>query len=122
MSKKIQIFYDEWCPVCKKEINMYRKYNIDTLEYIDIRETNIHKKYNLDPVEIRKHMHALKDGKIYTGVDAFSLIWKEIPKFRWLDKVVNYKLVRPISDMGYNIFALRIRPRLLEKKDQWDIK
>lgn len=120
--KNIKIFYDGWCPVCKYEINHYRKYELKTLDFVDIREDNIHTKYNLDPREIRKHMHSLKNGKVYKGIDTFLIIWEEIPEFHFMKKVFGVKKLRFLYDFGYNIFALKIRPKMLEKRDQWDIK
>lgn len=121
-NKKILVFYDGWCPVCNHEINHYKKYKPKRIDFIDIRIENIHKEYSLDPKEIRKHMHSIKDGKIYKGIDTFLLIWNEIPEFKYFKKVFGIKKLRKLYDLGYNLFALHIRPKLLSKKDQWDIK
>lgn len=114
------VFYDGWCPVCKREIMHYKKLNNKTIDYFDIREKNIHKQYNLNPVEIRKSIYSLKDDKLYSGIDTFLNIWTEIPRYKILYKIFSIKILRPFYDFLYDIFAIHIRPRLSSKKDQWD--
>ena len=120
--EKLDVFYDGWCPVCRKEIDYYRKYNSDNIEFVDIRIDNIHTKYGLNPVEIRKNMHAKSGDNVYVGMYAFSQIWRRIPQWnKWAD-VIESRFVYPFAKIGYKIFAEKIRPKLLEKKDEWDIK
>ena len=119
-NKDILVFFDGWCPVCKREIDYYKKFESKNLKFIDIRIENIHKEYGLDPVEIRKHIHSIKDNKIYKGLDTFLIIWDEIPELGYLKKIFGIKKMRKLYDFSYNIFALKIRPKLLSKTDKFD--
>lgn len=118
--KNLIVFYDGWCPVCRREILYYKKFNDQTIDYVDIRIEDIHLKYGLNPIQLRMHMHSIKDEKVYVGIDTFLNIWEEIPKFKYLHKIFSIKKLRPLYDKAYNFFALKIRPNLLDKKDKFD--
>ena len=95
MSKKIKVFYDGKCNICKREINFYSKIDKDkNFDWVNIhnnkeriKNTGISKKELLSILHIQN-----EKGTIIKGVDAFAIMWS---KFRYL---------KPLS------FALRFKP------------
>ena len=113
----ISIYYDGLCPLCSREIDHYRKQKgSENLLFIDITSPNFDPiKEGLDPLRVHQVMHVrTSDGQIKTGVDAFIVIWKNLPKYHWLSRWAQKSLVRPILNMGYLAFAF-VRPYLPRK-------
>ena len=104
----ITVFYDGKCGVCKKEIEYYIGIAPDGLfNWVDIT-INKHEIENIGIlyVDALKLLHAVDaKGDIYIGVDAFILIWSNIPRWKILAKIVNNFLIRPIANIMYKVFA-----------------
>ncbi len=117
-SLKSIVFYDGLCLVCSTEINHYKKLNkLEQLAFQDITEPNFDPtSHGLDPRRVHKVMH-VKDaqGQIHTGVDAFRIIWQNIPQYHFLNKWSQYRPVNFALHVGYHVFAL-IRPYLPKRK------
>ena len=117
-TNKLKIFYDGLCPLCSKEIDHYRKKDLENrIDYIDIASPGFDATAEgLDPETVHKTFHAKKaDGTIIEGVDAFIEIWRTLEVFKPLEYLATSKVARPAFDLGYKAFA-KIRPLL--RKDE----
>ena len=117
--EKLKIFYDGKCHLCYQEITHYLKLDKkDLLTGVDIADTDFDASfYDLDQTEVNIHMHAADEsGRIYKGIDAFIEIWKRLPLYSPLVKIVGSKFLRPVSDIAYDFFAKKIRPNLPKRK------
>ena len=47
-----------------------------------------------------------KNNKVFSGVDAFIEMWLEIPKYRFLAKIIRKPIIYQISWVIYEAFAL----------------
>lgn len=115
---EVSLFYDGLCHLCSREINHYKKLKgSEKINFVDITLANFDAKAEgLDPVAVNKYLHVkTKDGKIVTGVASFLEVWKQLPAYTWLAKLVSFMPIRKVADLGYMIFA-EIRP-LLPKKE-----
>ncbi len=111
---QLTIFYDGLCPLCSREIDMFRRRVTDgTLGYVDISLPEFDaKSYGLDAVAVHHSMHVKRQsGEIITGVDALIAMWQSVPGFRWLAWLTRMGWMRPFANLGYVIFAW-IRPTL----------
>ena len=117
-SGKISIYYDGLCRVCDREIEHYKKCEgSQNINFIDITQPGFNaKEHGLDPYQVNKYLHVKKDnGEILTGVDSFAEIWRTLPRYHWLSKVIEVKSVKAVAKVGYVIFASGIRPYLPKK-------
>lgn len=114
---KTTVYYDGLCAVCSSEINHYRRLpGSETLDFVDICHSEFTPEaHGLDPVLVHKVMH-VKDakGKLHTGVDAFQHIWRQIPRYHFMNRVAEGRMGRSILELGYRAFV-RIRPYLPRK-------
>jgi predicted DCC family thiol-disulfide oxidoreductase YuxK len=120
--QKLKVYYDGLCKVCSREIEHYRKQiGANGIEFIDICASGFDAtKEGLDPVQVHKVMHVRRqDGSLAVKVDAFIEIWKTLPRYRFLLRVVNYPGVRTLLDLGYHAFSI-IRPVLPRYSAQAD--
>lgn len=104
----IIVFYDGQCGLCQKEIRYYQSIAPDHL--FDWQDITVNKKV-LEEVGISydkalRLFHAQDaSGQIYIGVDAFILIWRQLPKWRILAMFVSLPLVKQLTNLAYQWFA-----------------
>lgn len=104
----IRVFYDGKCGLCRREINHYiRIAPAGVFEWVDIT-------VNPDPFTVLgyslsdglKALHVqAASGTMYTGVDAFIVIWRQMPRWRLLATFASLPLIHPTARIAYRIFA-----------------
>ena len=73
----MKVYFNNSCKICRAEINMYKKQNIENLNWIDItKNKNAELETKKTDKELLRRLHVEKDGQIYVGIDGFLLIWK----------------------------------------------
>lgn len=104
----ISVFFDGKCNLCSKEINYYQRIAPkNTFNWVDITKTP----GELDKFEIKlsdglRLMHvADSSGNIFTGVDAFIIMWKQIKYWKILGLFVSLPIVKQIAKLLYQYFA-----------------
>ncbi|SFG19887.1 thiol-disulfide oxidoreductase DCC family protein [Neptunomonas qingdaonensis] len=102
------VFYDGSCPLCRKEINHYRRIDArQKIEWLDIsKNAERLKAYDIQYKSAMARLHSIDaSGKKVTGVAAFLLIWDNLDYYRYLAKTVRIlKLQKPL-DFAYQRFA-----------------
>ncbi len=104
----ISVFFDGKCNLCSKEINYYQRIAPkNTFNWVDITKTP----GELDKFEIKlsdglRLMHVADSrGNIFTGVDAFIIMWKQIKYWKILGLFVSLPIVKQIANLLYRYFA-----------------
>jgi predicted DCC family thiol-disulfide oxidoreductase YuxK len=102
----MKVYFNNSCNICRAEINLYKKQNIEDIDWVDITNNK------LAEIETQKNSKTLlrrlhiKDGeKIIDGAEAFLLIWKKIPKYRFLYTFLNTPVIFTIFSFFYEIIA-----------------
>ena len=102
----IKGFYNESCKICRTEINHYKKIN-KSIDWIDvITNKNSLKETNLTSKELIRRMHVKKNDRVYRGLDAFVIIWEEIPRYKFLAKFASLPLIYHCGWLIYEFIAL----------------
>ena len=102
----MKVYFNNSCNICKAEINLYKKENIQDLNWIDItKNKNAEQDTNKSDKELLRRLHVKQDGKVYVGVDAFLLIWKKIPKYKFLYTIFKLPVIFHIFSLIYEIVA-----------------
>jgi predicted DCC family thiol-disulfide oxidoreductase YuxK len=102
------VFFDGGCPLCRREIAHYRR--IDTgqrLRWVDaVSEPGALKTHGLSLQAAMAELHVLDgNGCWRRGIDAFLVIWQQLPAYRWLAKIIiTLGLRRPLA-FAYRHFA-----------------
>ncbi len=116
--RKGVIYYDGLCKACSLEINHYRKQKgAEFFNFVNITTSDFEpQNHGLDPFKVHKVMHVRdRNGNLKEGVDAFRAIWNELPRYRFLVRLSDYRAVRAILELGYRGF-IQIRPYLPRRK------
>ncbi|TVS03569.1 MAG: DUF393 domain-containing protein [Rhodobacteraceae bacterium] len=103
----IEILYNGRCPICSAEIAAYRRQAEDAdapLRFIDLHQTDT-ADWGLTPEQATRRFHVRRDGKILSGFPAFLILWRELPRMRWLARLLDRPVLRQFAEFGYNRVA-----------------
>ena len=102
----MKVYYNESCSICRAEINHYQKQNIEEIDWVDITNNITAEKETLkDDKTLLRRLHVKKDGKIFSGAEAFLLVWKNIPKYKFLYSILRLPFIFQIFSLIYEIVA-----------------
>ena len=109
------VFYDGGCPLCRREIDHYRRIDrTGSLHWVDaVTESGTLDRHGLSLQQAMAELHVLdQNGHWQRGVDAFLVIWQQLPAYRWLAKLVTtLGLPRPLGFFYRHFAAWRYRQR-----------
>ena len=102
----MKVYYNESCSICRAEINHYKKQNIQEIEWIDVTNNKLAEKDTLknDKTLIRR-LHIKNGNNIIDGAEAFLLLWKKIPKYKFLYNFFKTPIIFTIFSFFYEIIA-----------------
>jgi predicted DCC family thiol-disulfide oxidoreductase YuxK len=103
---KPTLLYNGSCPVCRKEIEHYRRLDRGgdgALCFQDITSRGFEvARGEIDLETTRKRLHVVDgDGRVIAGVPAFARIWEELPRYRWLGTLVRLLIIRTLAASLY---------------------
>lgn len=104
----ITVFYDGKCGLCRREIAHYKRIApVGVFDWVDITiDESAIQQIGISYTEGLKLLHATDaKGKLHVGVDAFLLIWQQIPRWRVLAIIVSLPILRPVANSAYRAFA-----------------
>ena len=102
----MKVYFNNSCKICKAEIDLYKKEKIDEIDWVDITDNALAiKETSRNNKELLRRLH-VKDGeKILEGAEAFLLLWKKIPKYRFLYNFFRLPIIFSICSFTYEIVA-----------------
>lgn len=102
------VFYDGACPLCRREMAHYRRLDrAERLRWVDaVDEPETLAMHALSLEDAMAELHVLDgSGRWQRGVDAFLIIWQQLPAYRWLAKIVTVLGLRHPLGFAYRHFA-----------------
>lgn len=108
-------FYDGNCPICRREIAHYQRLDhAGAVDWRNIGESDAALAgTGIDHAAALQRLHVIAaDGAIHTGADAFTLIWHQLPRWRWLARCIKWLRLRPLLGWAYDFWASRRATRL----------
>lgn len=99
---KLTVFYNGSCSICGPEVAYYRQC-AETDEADISFEDVAHPSSELyERVDYLKRFH-VRQGEIeYSGIEAFIMLWRQLPQFRWLARLVSLPIIRPVGAVIYD--------------------
>ena len=115
----MKVYFNNSCKICKAEIDLYKKQKINEIDWIDITDNELaEKETSKDSKQLLRRLH-IKDGeKIFGGAEAFLLLWKKMPKYKFLYNFFKLPIIFSIFSFVYEIvaFVLYLKNRKQLKK------
>ena len=118
-SPPLTVLYDGACPLCRREIGIYRGLQPNTpVCFADVSDATL----ELPPGTTREQLLARfhvrgRDGALLSGAQAFLALWAALPGWRWLALAGRLPGAAWTMERTYNFF-LRWRPTL----QRWAIR
>ena len=102
----IKGYFNKSCNICRTEINHYKRIN-SSIDWVDvISNKNALKDMKLSPDELIRRLHVVKNDKLHKGLDAFLIVWEEIPRYRILSKFARLPIIYHLGWLIYEFIAL----------------
>ena len=102
----MKVYFNNSCNICRAEINLYKKQNIEDIEWVDItnnKSAEIETQKNDKALLRRLH---IKDGEeVISGAEAFLLVWKKIPKYKFLYTFFKIPIIFTLFSLFYELIA-----------------
>ena len=102
----MKVYYNESCSICRAEINLYKKQNIKEIHWVDItNNAAAEKDTSKDSKSLLRRLHVEEGGKVFDGAEAFLLVWKKIPKYKFLYIFFKKPIIFSLFSFFYEIIA-----------------
>lgn len=101
------VLYNANCPVCNFEIRHYAQYagSNDLPIRFDDLNSDARVQWGIDADTAARRLYVLHDGALTSGIPAFLVLWAQMPKYRWLARIVGLPGIRQVASAAYD-FAL----------------
>jgi len=102
----MKVYFNNSCKICKAEIDLYKKEKINEIDWIDITDNKLaEQETSKNSKQLLRRLH-IKDGeKVFGGAEAFLLLWKKMPKYKFLYKFFKLPIIFYIFSVVYEIVA-----------------
>ena len=102
----MKVYFNNSCKICKAEIDLYKKENIQEISWVDITNNIVaEKETSKSSKELLRRLHIKEGEKILQGAQAFLLLWKKIPKYKFLYNFFKLPIIFNLFSFGYEIVA-----------------
>jgi predicted DCC family thiol-disulfide oxidoreductase YuxK len=109
----LTVLYDGACPLCRREIGIYRELQADTpVCFADVSDAALPLPPGTTREQLLARFHVRRgDGQLVSGAQAFLALWAALPGWRWLALVGRLPGAPWAMELAYRFF-LRFRPTL----------
>lgn len=104
MTDDTRVLYNQTCPVCRFEIHHYRDYADGTglpIRFDDLMSDDL-APWGLTQDEAAKRLYVLHEGALLSGIPGFIVLWEQMPRYRWLAKIVKQPGIRHLAIATYD--------------------
>lgn len=104
MTDKTSVLYNAQCPVCNFEISHYATYaaqNALPIRFDDLNSDAL-AQWDLTADAAARRLYVAHDGELTSGIPAFIILWNQMPRYRWLARVVNLPGIHWIASVAYD--------------------
>jgi predicted DCC family thiol-disulfide oxidoreductase YuxK len=102
----MKVYFNNSCKICKAEIDLYKKENIKEIDWVDITDNDLAEiETSRNNKELLRRLHVKEEGKVLQGADAFLVLWKKIPKYKFLYRFFKIPIIFNLFSIGYEIVA-----------------
>lgn len=99
-----RVLYNHDCPVCRAEITHYADYagreglaiGFDDLNRVDLGM------WGVSADQAARRLHVVQDGQVLSGIPAFIALWRQMPRYRWIARVVALPGLRQAATLVYD--------------------
>ena len=102
MAQETRVLYNDTCPVCRFEIDAYRRSAEGDGLAIRFDALDRARDWGLTQDQAARALHVWHEGRILSGMAAFRALWSTMPRWRWLARVTACPGIRSLADLIYD--------------------
>ena len=98
------VLFNAECPVCNFEVTHYADYaakNGLPIRFDDLN-SNALANWDLTPDQAARRLYVVHQGELFSGIAGFLVLWRQMPRYHWLAKIVGLPVIRQISERAYD--------------------
>jgi predicted DCC family thiol-disulfide oxidoreductase YuxK len=103
-ANQTSVLYNANCPVCNFEIGHYAQYAGQAglpIRFDDLN-SDARAQWGIDADTAARRLYVLHKGQLTSGIPAFLVLWAQMPRYKWLARVVGLPVIRHIASAGYD--------------------
>jgi len=100
----MKVLFNDECPVCSYEINHYADYARARglpIQFDDLNGPD-RAAWGIDADTAAQRLYVEHDGQLYSGIPAFIVLWRQMPRYRWLARVVALPGIKQLASVTYD--------------------
>jgi|TARA_B100001778_G_C18292659_1_gene496032 predicted DCC family thiol-disulfide oxidoreductase YuxK len=102
----MKVYFNNTCKICKAEIDLYKKEKIKEIDWIDITSNKLaEKETSKSDKELLRRLHVVENEKVIEGAEAFLVLWKKMPKYKFLYNFFKLPIIFNLFSVAYEIIA-----------------
>ena len=102
----MKVYFNNSCKICKAEIDLYKKEKIQEIDWVDITNNDqAIKETSKNNKELLRRLHVKEGEKIIEGAEAFLILWKKMPKYKFLYNIFKLPIIFNLFSFFYEIIA-----------------
>lgn len=102
----MKVYFNNSCKICKAEIDLYKKEKIQEIDWIDITNNELaEKETSKNDKQLLRRLHVKDDEKVFQGAEAFLLLWKKMPKYKFLYNFFKLPIIFNVFSILYEVVA-----------------
>ena len=102
----MKVYFNNSCKICKAELDLYKQAQIHEIDWVDITDNKLAtQETSKNSEELLRRLHVKEGEKILEGAEAFLLVWKKIPKYKFLYNFFKLPIIFNIFSFTYEIVA-----------------
>ena len=102
----MKVYFNNSCKICKAEIDIYKKEEIREINWVDITDNDFAKKEtSKSSKQLLRRLHVKEGEKIIQGAEAFLVLWKKMPKYKFLYNFFKLPIIFNLFSITYEIVA-----------------
>jgi predicted DCC family thiol-disulfide oxidoreductase YuxK len=100
-----KVLHNDTCPICSREVAAYARQAERAGVTLEIDGLDAAPDWGLDRDAAARTFRVEQDGRIHEGLDAFRLLWAQLPGWRWLARLTGLPGIYWLADRGYRYLA-----------------
>ena len=102
----MKVYFNNTCKICKAEIDLYKKEKIEDIDWIDITSNKLaEKETSKSDKELLRRLHVVENEKVIEGAEAFLMLWKKMPRYKFLYNFFKLPIIFNLFSVAYEIIA-----------------
>ena len=102
----MKVYFNNTCKICKAEIDLYKKEKIEEIDWIDITSNkSAEKETSKSDKELLRRLHVVENEKVIAGAEAFLMLWKKMPRYKFLYNFFKLPIIFNLFSIAYEIVA-----------------